>query len=103
MEQYVYMLMCRDVDEIVMKAFSTEEDALATLESERKYYVNEPDCYVVGEENGLGFSVYHVDEEERQTLTYGELLDRDEIMWWVEPVTFFTTALRVGLNVKGDD
>ena len=103
MEQYVYLLFCRDVDEINVKAFATEEDALTTLESERRYYLNEDDCYVVGEENGNMFRVYYVDAEEKATLTPQELMDRDDTCFWVEAAPFLTTALRVGLNVKGDD
>ena len=103
MEQYVYLLFCRDVDEINVKAFATEEDAMTTLESERRYYLNESDCYVVGEENGNMFRVYYVDPEEKATLTPQELMDRDDTCFWVEAAPFFTTALRVGLNVKGDD
>lgn len=102
-EKLVYLLFCRDIDDINVKVFAKEEDALATLESERKFYLNEDDCIVVGEENCDMFSVYYVDEEEKATLTPQELMDRDDTCFWVEAAPFFDVGLRVGLNVKEED
>ena len=102
-EKLIYLLFCRDIDDINVKSFATEEDAVATLESERRYYQNEDDCYVVGEDNCNMFRVYYVDEEEKATLTPQAVMDRDDTCFWVEAVPFFETGLRVGLNVKEDD